>query len=929
MEVGEARAPSRPGSAVGWLTPLIGREAELADIVRLLDDGRLVTLTGAGGVGKTRLALELIARPELVDSRECVFVELAPLDPSNGEHAHVEPVVGALWRALAANPAVHAQPAGEPLAALCHHFSAQHTLLVLDNCEHLGVVAQIAELLLRRCPTLRVLATSRLPLALAGEAIYHVPPLTLPPAETPDPLAAVLASEAGRLFLQRAQRSLPAFVLGPDSAPVVAEICRRLDGLALAIELAAARVRVLSPRQILDGLSDRFALLATGPASTLSRHRSLQASLDWSYQLLHEDARALLRVLAVASDWPLGAVTAAASPSEALLDRLDSLLEVGLLATHDHGDVRRYRLLESVRDFALERLRAAGEEKRARRAHLEYFRGIASDADRLLESNEGRRSLEVETQNLRDALAFANGEQPDVALELAADLRHWLLLANNPVEALALCAAVLDAAPASDPIPRAKVLVTATNLAIFGEDYPRARGYAEEALPLAEASGDPGVQGLGLMLAASAQRSIDPRTSADLGHEAVDLLRRSGDRQDLAFAVIQTAMTAALLDRFESVRTACQECVSLTRDLPPSWLTALIEVALAWADLGQGDARSGLTHAERALELEGRRRSLGHYMALSHKIRALTLLGEAARGRKLARTALEEAQRSGLGVAVGGLEHALAFAELGLGELESVRALALKRFGDPHFAGAANAHELLARVELAERRAAPLGRHAAALRAAGQHTGNDRLLAIASWADGAAALLRGQTEQARGLLHHALTLQINHHLRTDAIDTLEALAELQLLSRRAEPAARLLGAAQRARTELELGRLPPRETHFADLQARGVALVGADRFATALQEGRRLTLDDALAYARRGHGQRVSAGDGWASLTPTELKVVQAAGEGLTNATIAARLFMSHGTVKAHLAHAYQKLDVATRLELVMLAREHSSPSVN
>ena len=926
MEVGEARAPSRPGSAVERLTPLIGRQAELAGIVRLLERSRLVTLTGAGGVGKTRLALELIAGPRVADSPECVFVELAPLDPSDGESAQVEPVVSAIWRALAANRTPLPWPS---LEALCDHFSARHALLVLDNCEHLGAVPQVIELLLRRCARVSVLTTSRLPLELAGEAIYHVPPLTLPPAEAPDPFAAVLASEAGRLFLERAQRSLPGFVLAPDGAPVVAEICRRLDGLALAIELAAARVRVLSPRQILDGLSDRFALLATGPASTLARHRSLQASLDWSYQLLHEDARALLRRLAAASDWPLGAIKEGAAPGEAMLDRLGNLLDAGLLASHEHGDVRRYRLLESVRDFALERLRAAGEESRARHAHLAYFRALAADADQLLETDEGRRSLEVETQNLRDALAFATGEEPEVALKLAADLRHWLLLGNNPIEALALCAAVLEAASASDPIARAKVLVTAANLAIFGEDYARARVYAEEALPLAAASGDPGTQGLGMMLAASAQRSIDPRASADLGRRAVDLLRRSGDRHDLAFAVIQTAMTAALLDRFDSVRTACQECASLTRGLPSSWLTALIEVALAWAELGQGDPRSGLAHAERGLELEGRRRSLGHYLALGHKIRALTLLGDAARGRELARTACEEARRSGLGVAASGLEHALALAELGLGELESVRALAFKRFGDPHFAAAANAHELLARVELAERHSGPLGRHAAALRAAGQHTGNDRLLAIASWADGAAALLRGQPEEARGPLHHALTLQINHHLRTDAIDTLEAVAELQLLSGRAEPAARLLGAGERARTELELARVPPREEHFAELHARGVALVGADRFASALQEGRRLTLDDALAYARRGHGQRVSGGDGWASLTPTELKVVHAAAEGLTNAAIAAQLFMSHGTVKAHLAHAYQKLDVTTRLELVTLAREQNSPPFN
>ena len=929
MNVGEARAPSPPGSAVGWLTPLVGREAELGEIVRLLERGRLVTLTGAGGVGKTRLALELVADPQLVDSRERVLVELAPLDPSDRERAEAEPVVSAIWRTVAANSATGDRPTGDPLEGLCGHFSERSALLVLDNCEHLGAVAQVTELLLRRCPRLYVLATSRLPLELAGEAIYQVPPLSVPPADAPDPLAAVLASEAGRLFVQRARRSLPAFELGPDSALVVAEICRRLDGLALAIELAAARVRVLSPRQILDGLSDRFALLTAGPASTLGRHRSLQASLDWSYQLLREDARALLRVLAVASDWSLQAIESAASPADGLLDLLGNLVDAGLLASHEHGDVRRYRLLESVGDYALERLRAAGGESRARRAHLEYFLALAADADRLLESDEGRRSLEVETQNLRDALVFAIGEEPEAALELAADLRHWLLLADDPVEAVALCAGVLEGAPASDLIARAKVLLTATNLAIFGEDYGRARGYAEQALPLANASGDPGTQGLGMMLAASAQRSVDPRASADLGRRAVDLLRRSGDRHDLALALAQMAMTESLLDRFEAVRRDCAEFVSLTQGVAPQWLAVWLEVALAWADLAQGDPRSALAHAERGLELEGRRRSLGHYMALAHKIRALTLLAEAARGRELARTTLEEAERLGLTVAVTTLEDALALAELGLDELESARAVALKHLGNLHFAGAANAHELLARLELAERRAGPLGRHAVALRAAAQHTGNDRLLAIANWADGAAALLNRQPEEARGRLHHALTLQVNHHLRTDAIDTLEALAELQLANGRAEPAARLLGAAQRARTDLEIRRLPPREMHFADLQARSVELVGPDRFASALRDGQRLTLDDALAYARRGHGQHVGSGDGWDSLTPTELKVVQAAGEGLTNAAIAARLFMSHGTVNAHLAHAYQKLDVSTRLELVTLVREQSSLPLN
>jgi predicted ATPase/DNA-binding CsgD family transcriptional regulator len=902
----------RGGSAVGWLTPLIGRETELADVRRLLEASRLVTLTGAGGVGKTRLALELITGSGAAGVVEAVFVGLGPLEPSGGEEAVADAIRAAIGEGSAAPP-------GAPLEAVTDHFAARRALLVLDNCEHLEAVPRMTEVLLRRCPGLRVLATSRLALDLPGETLYRLPPLSVP---TADALDAVLESEAARLFLQRARRSLPGFALTAQSAPVVAEVCRRLDGLALAIELSAARVRVLSPRQILDGLSDRFGLLTSSPAGTLSRHRSLQASLDWTYQLLSPEAQTVLGLLAVASDWSLEAIEAVAAPADGLLDRLSNLVDAGLLTIDDHRETRRYRLPSTVRSYALERLRAAGDEQAARRAHLAYFRTVAASADHLLQSDAGRHVLDVEAQNLRDALQFSIDQEPALALELAGGLRHWLLLAEDAAEALGLCVAVLEGAPESDPATHAHVLQTGALLAIFQEDYGRARAYAQRAAPLAEASGDPGAIGVALLLTAIAQRSSDPGASAELGQRAVRMLRASGDRHALALAVAQMAMTEALRDRFDAVRAACEEFASLTKGRSPSWLAVWLEIALAWADLAQGDPRSGLAHADRGLELEGRRRSLGYYMALWHKLHALALLGEAERARGIALAAIEEASRSSLGVAVSGLEHGLGLAELGLGALDAVRARALGRAGDPHFAAAANAHELLARVDLAERHPVPLARHAAALRAIGQRTGSDRLRATASWADGAAAALNGQPEEARNRLHEALALQIEHQLRPDALDTVETLAELQLATGRAEAAARLLGAADRARTELQLRRLPPDEARLARLHASGIELIGGESWTAALQEGRRLSFEDALAYARRGHGPRAGSADGLASLTPTELKVVRAAGEGLTNAAIAAHLLMSHGTVKAHLAHAYLKLGVESRLELAMLVRD-------
>jgi DNA-binding CsgD family transcriptional regulator len=267
----------------------------------------------------------------------------------------------------------------------------------------------------------------------------------------------------------------------------------------------------------------------------------------------------------------------------------------------------------------------------------------------------------------------------------------------------------------------------------------------------------------------------------------------------------------------------------------------------------------------------------------------------------------------------------MAIAELALDDLASARELAMRRFDSPHFASAANAHEILARLELTERRAEPLRRHAAALRATGQHTGNPRLEALAGWADGNADLITGELTTAASRLNEALALQIEHGLRPGAVDTLEAIGELQLARGRAGAGARLLGAGERARAELELCRLPSRQSHFHELFERGDRDCGGEAWATALAEGRDLTLDAALDYGRRGRGRHVATGVGFASLTPAEQSVAEAAAEGLTNAAIAAQLFMSRATVKAHLARTYQKLEVANRVELSALVRGGSS----
>ncbi|MBV9359094.1 MAG: tetratricopeptide repeat protein [Chloroflexi bacterium] len=406
-------------------TSLVGREQELTDIRKAVLDseGRLVTLTGAGGAGKSRLALRVGADvvPRFGDG--VWLVELAPL---------VNPT--RVPQAVAAVLGIRERP-GRPLVqTLVTSLSACRMLLVLDNCEHLSAACrELAEALLEGCPGLRILATGRAPLRVMGEVVWRVPPLTLPAACQVGSIDDLSTCSSVQLFVERARAARSDFVLTTSNAETISEICRLLDGLPLAEELAAAWVRVLGVQQIRERLS-QCLLLADETPQRAQRHRTLQATLDWSYTLLNEPERIVFRRLAVfAGGWTLEAAGAVCTSSRisfsAVLDLLTRLVDQSLVVTDEDGQRARYRLLEPVRQYAQQCLLASGEAGRLSRRHACYFQELAERLDSQRVGFHTRAlddQRQVELANFRAALGWAVGSgQAEVGLLLAAALRTF------------------------------------------------------------------------------------------------------------------------------------------------------------------------------------------------------------------------------------------------------------------------------------------------------------------------------------------------------------------------------------------------------------------------------------------------------------------------------------------------------------------------
>ena len=404
------------------LTSFVRRDAEIRDVRRLLADDRLVTLTGAGGAGKTRLAVEIAARIAAEFGDGVWYVDLAPI-------THPGVVAVAVARALG----LPDQPGRSTMDTLLRFVRDRQLLMVLDNCEHLlDASAELIVGLFGAAPGLTVLATSREPIGVTGEATWRVPSLSL-------------ADAAVELFADRARHARPDFAVDDDNAPAVGEICRRLDGMPLAIELAAARVRALSLAEILDGLHDRFRLLTGGARTAVRRQQTLRASVDWSHALLTEPERVLFRRLAVfLGGFDLNAAQAVGGGGDVqryqVLDQLTLLVDKSLVIADDTGDRTRYRFLETVRQYALEKLGESGEADAVRARHRDHYTALAAVLDAPAGSDYERRleQAEIEIDNLRAAFGWSReNSDTELALALACSLQPLWLARGRLREGLA------------------------------------------------------------------------------------------------------------------------------------------------------------------------------------------------------------------------------------------------------------------------------------------------------------------------------------------------------------------------------------------------------------------------------------------------------------------------------------------------------------
>ncbi|HEX9532289.1 MAG TPA: tetratricopeptide repeat protein [bacterium] len=633
-----------PNNLPVQLTSFIGRGHEKAEVRKLLSTTRFITLTGSGGAGKTRLALQ-VAAEALEEFPDGVWlVELAAL---------TNPSLVPKAVASALGIPEPEQPGRMLTETLADALRGKSVLVVLDNCEHLvPACAHLTTDLLGTCPNLRILATSREALGVTGETTWRVPSLSVPDLQRLPPLDHIAEYEAVRLFIDRAVTSAPQFAITRDNAPAVAQVCHRLDGIPLAIELAAARVKVLAVEQIAARLEDRFRLLTGGSRTALPRQQTLRAAMDWSYDLLSEQERTVLRRLSVfAGGWTLVAAEAVCSgdgvEASAILDLLAQLVDKSLVGVETKGNEARYGLLETVRQYGLDRLMESEKALIVRRKHRDWFLELVERAEREL---RGPRQilwldrLENELDNLRAALEWSMKEAPAAGLRLAGELqwfcqirghlsegRKWLedtlLIASDaspPVRAkalwgvgqlswpqgeLELAGTVLRKSltlwrELGDKRGMATALHTLGHVAENQADYGHANTHFEESLLLFRELGDKwGISWSLNCLGHVALTQGDDSRAKPLFEESLALCRETGDKWRTAYTLRNLGNVAGMRADYQRAMSSLDEGLALSRDVKDKYSIVACQNALGKIALKLGNHERAMTLFKESLTL--------------------------------------------------------------------------------------------------------------------------------------------------------------------------------------------------------------------------------------------------------------------------------------------------------------------------------------
>jgi predicted ATPase/DNA-binding CsgD family transcriptional regulator len=887
-----------PNNLPVQLTSFVGRATELSELPQLMASSRLLSITGAGGCGKTRLAVQLAA--DVLDGYPggTWLVELATVnDP--------ERVLATIAAALGERDL-----GGDLIEAIAIRVGGRPTLVVLDNCEHLlDTVARLVDALLRRCESLTLIATSREPLGVPGETAWRVPSMPAPDPAHVQPADALAQFDSVRLFLDRATKARPNFRLTIHNARAVAQICHRLEGIPLAVELAAARVRGLPVEQIAAGLDDRFRLLTGGARTVLPRQQTLQASVDWSYELLSERERAVFRRLAVfAGGFTLEAAEhVVAGDDIAPVEVLDLLVALVDKSMIDVDDARsRYRMLESLRQYAAARLVDAGEVTAARDAHLAWTAGTVDPIDVIADDAiDATEALADEIDNYRAAFEWAvvTGDA-ERTTRCLAPLGCWEISRGDPRVGVDVAIRALEMAGASQ---RLRCLARASLAYAYAETGDAEKGAREVDRLLSELDDLEDDARAVCLLAAGSALSFGAgfeRSKAVL-EDALESARRAGRSDAERSACAGLALNAALSGDWEAL--AAHAALVPVNATSQSFVIATIALEYAaWVRGRFAEAQTYLGRIPQTVNprIEASRELMQMQLDMatgsdSGAADRLAVLFDRARRRGFASSIAQVGWGPGAwrmlhGEAEAGAEQMIdlyaetqspystfvLWALLTLGRLDEARVQV--EFGRDNFWG----------------------------------WGTEEV-AIRATVDTVLTRLEGDIAAAEQFGHQALDAHHRQGYRKELVHTLEALAGLAAAQGSPVECARLAGAAQAMRDEMGYVLRWPYESELreTDLTAARAA-IGNDRFETAFADGRTLDEDAAVAYAQRARGERKRPTSGWDSLTPTEETVVRLVASGLTNKQVGRELLMGAETVKTHLSHVYDKLGVRSRAAL-------------